>query len=591
MTCKLVTGLKQLDIELISKALGLQSKIPSDWEVCRQGDICEFINGYAYSLSEFRKTGYSIIRIQNLTGGNNYVYSDLDLPEKQFANSGDLLFAWSATFGPYIWNGPKASYHYHIWKLNLKDEVDKRFVYFHLQRISERIKIRGQSGLGMVHMTKSGMERFPFLKPPLREQQKIDYAPKSKIIMTSHLGEKGGDWDEYYLTPEQREDEAERFKSPENETKLLIVVDMLLVGYDVPIVQVMYLDKSLKEHTLLQAIARVNRLYDMAKTYGLIVDYCGITKDLQKALAIFEEEDILGALEPAEKELEELKNRHREAISFFSNMDREDNSAIIEKFEPVNVRDDFEYAFKMFSKALDVILPKKEAEPYKEDFKYLSRKRIMIRNSYEAPGHNLRLDGKKVQQLIDDYVRSLKIEGIMDQREVTYDNFLSYASKFKTEKARTALIKNKARQIIREQAPTNPVYYEKLRERLERIIDEEEKRRKENANYFNQYAQVYKEALDTEEQRKKLGFPTEFEFAIFEELDSIKKDKELSKTVTKKIFKKVSEEAKLIGWKTKRSSEKKMRIDIYDILSENKYPDKSIKVITQRIIDLAKLHL
>ena len=109
---------------------------------------------------------------------------------------------------------------------------------------------------------------------------------------------------------------------------------------------------------------------------------------------------------------------------FFNDVGREDNSAIIEKFEPVNMRDDFEYSFKMFSKALDMGLPKREAESYKEDFKYLSRKRIMIRNSYEAPGHNLRLDGKKVQQLIDDYVRSLKIEDILDQREVTYDNFL-----------------------------------------------------------------------------------------------------------------------------------------------------------------------
>lgn len=105
---------------------------------------------------------------------------------------------------------------------------------------------------------------------------------------------------------------------------------------------------------------------------------------------------------------------------FFKDVDKEDNSVIIEKFEPVNMRDDFEYAFKMFWKALDVILPKKEAESYKEDAQYLSRKRIMIRNSYEAPGHNLRLDGKKVQQLIDDYVRSLKIEDIMDEREVTY---------------------------------------------------------------------------------------------------------------------------------------------------------------------------
>ena len=134
------------------------------------------------------------------------------------------------------------------------------------------------------------------------------------------------------------------------------------------------MDKGLREHTLLQAIARVNRLADPAKTYGLIVDYCGITKDLQKALAIFEEEDIKGALEPAEKELEELKARHREAMSFFDDIDKEDNDAIIAKFEPVNLRDDFEYAFKMFSKTLDVVPPKKEAEPFVDDFKYLSKK-------------------------------------------------------------------------------------------------------------------------------------------------------------------------------------------------------------------------
>lgn len=158
---------------------------------------------------------------------------------------------------------------------------------------------------------------------------------------------------------------------------------MLLVGYDVPIVQVMYLDKGLKEHALLQAIARVNRLYDLGKTYGLIVDYCGITKKLQKALAIFEKDDIKGALEPAEKELEDLRIRHIEAMSFFDDIaDKNDDDAIIEKFEPVNLRDDFEYAFKMFSKALDVVLPGKESDPYIADFKYLSEKRQLIRTFY-----------------------------------------------------------------------------------------------------------------------------------------------------------------------------------------------------------------
>ena len=208
-----------------------------------------------------------------------------------------------------------------------------------------------------------------------RELDKLN-APQSKIIMTSHLGEKGKDgssWDEYYLTSEQREEESERFKDPDNPIQILIVVDMLLVGYDVPIVQVLYLDKGLREHTLLQAIARVNRPYDQAKTYGLIVDYCGITKELQKALAIFEEEDIKGALQPIEGELHELKIRHLEVMAFFKDIDKNDDDKIIEKFEPVNVRDEFEYAFKMFSKALEIILPKKEADPYLDDFKYAGK--------------------------------------------------------------------------------------------------------------------------------------------------------------------------------------------------------------------------
>ena len=264
-----------------------------------------------------------------------------------------------------------------------------------------------------------------------RELDKLN-APISKIIMTSNLGEKGKDgssWDEFYLTPEEREKKSELFKDPNDPTKILIVVDMLLVGYDVPIVQVMYLDNGLREHNLLQAIARVNRPYDERKDRGLIVDYCGITKELQKALAIFEEEDIKGALEPAEKELEELRLRHLDVMSFFKDIpNREDDDAIIEKFEPVNIRDEFEYAFKMFSKSLEAILPQKEADPYIDDYKYAGKKRFLIRNNYGGVGQSLREYGKKVQQLIDDHIRSLNISPLLPERNVTYENFLSYVS-------------------------------------------------------------------------------------------------------------------------------------------------------------------
>ena len=419
-------------------------------------------------------------------------------------------------------------------------------------------------------------------------------APISKIIMTSHLGEKGKDgsnWDEFYLTSEQREVESERFKDPDNPTKILIVVDMLLVGYDVPIVQAMYLDKGLREHTLLQAIARVNRPYDKAKTYGLIVDYSGITKELQKALAMFDEEDIKGALEPAEKELQELKLRHAEAVGFFSNIDREDDDAIIKKFEVANVREDFEYAFKMFSKALDIILPEKEAEPYIPDFKYLSRKRRMIRNLYESPGTSLKVDGRKVQQLIDDHVRSLNVSELIKSREVTDENFLVDILKFKSDRARTALVKNRAKLVIKELASHNPVYYERLRERLEKIIREEEQRRKQNANYFNNYKEILQEALEEDKERKKLGFSNLFEFAVYEELLEVFKDKKIAMGATRKVSSIVNDEIQIVGWKTKTSSDKKMSIAIYDILNENKIPEAKVDGLTSQIIELAKRNL
>ena len=115
---------------------------------------------------------------------------------------------------------------------------------------------------------------------------------------------------------------------------------MLLVGYDVPIVQVMYLDKELREHSLLQAIARVNRPYDKVKTHGLIVDYYGITKNLRKALAMFYEEDIKGVLTPMDKLLSDLNLRHRDVMAFFDDIDRKApefkvNETIIQKFEPI----------------------------------------------------------------------------------------------------------------------------------------------------------------------------------------------------------------------------------------------------------------
>ncbi|EGR0791203.1 restriction endonuclease subunit S, partial [Vibrio vulnificus] len=149
-------------------------KIPSGWKLCKQSDVSTFYNGRAYKLSEWETEGTPVIRLQNLTGtGNEYYYSNLKLPEHQYADNGDLLYMWSATFGPKIWQGEKAIYHYHIWKVVCKDDLlDQSFMYYNLDFITESMKSK-TNGSTMLHLTKKGMEEHEILLPPLAEQEKI----------------------------------------------------------------------------------------------------------------------------------------------------------------------------------------------------------------------------------------------------------------------------------------------------------------------------------------------------------------------------------------------------------------------------------
>ncbi|MBC8554020.1 MAG: restriction endonuclease subunit S [Candidatus Brocadiales bacterium] len=148
--------------------------IPEDWRVIKQGDVAIFYNGRAYSLSEWEDHGTPVIRLQNLTGrGEEYYYSNLVLPEHQYCHKGDLLYMWSASFGAYFWQGEKAIFHYHIWKIDSNDNaLDKKFHYYLLDDITQRMKNQSH-GSTMMHVTKGNMEKLLIQLPPLPEQSKI----------------------------------------------------------------------------------------------------------------------------------------------------------------------------------------------------------------------------------------------------------------------------------------------------------------------------------------------------------------------------------------------------------------------------------
>lgn len=148
-------------------------EIPVGWEVVPQGAVTTFFNGRAYKLTEWEESGTPVIRLQNLTGsGDKYYYSNLALPEHQYVHKGDLLYMWSATFGPYIWWGEKAIYHYHIWKVECGERLDKGFMYYSLVWLTAAMKGKTH-GSTMMHLTKAGMEKYPMVLPPLGEQRRI----------------------------------------------------------------------------------------------------------------------------------------------------------------------------------------------------------------------------------------------------------------------------------------------------------------------------------------------------------------------------------------------------------------------------------
>lgn len=141
-------------------------------------DIFNVYNGRAYKKTELLDSGkYKVIRIQNLKGGENYYYSDLELDENKYCESGDLLFSWSGTpgtsFGAFNWNDERAIYHYHIWKMEPKVDIAPRYAYWVLKDITEDAIANARGVAGMLHITKGTMESFIVSLPTYETQQKI----------------------------------------------------------------------------------------------------------------------------------------------------------------------------------------------------------------------------------------------------------------------------------------------------------------------------------------------------------------------------------------------------------------------------------
>ena len=149
-------------------------EIPKDWNCCKQKYRFTLINGRAFKDNEFEEDGtYRILRVGNLFSNPVWYSSSLELEPDKYCEKGDLIYAWSMSYGPYIWNEEKVIYHYHIWKTKLVSDMDKMFSYYYLQALTESIKSQThETTMGFVTM---GIMNNSYIAYPrnIKEQKKI----------------------------------------------------------------------------------------------------------------------------------------------------------------------------------------------------------------------------------------------------------------------------------------------------------------------------------------------------------------------------------------------------------------------------------
>jgi len=422
-------------------------------------------------------------------------------------------------------------------------------------------------------------------------------APQSAIII-SGSNKDDASLVQHHTSEEQRKELVERFLKKDDPLQILVVCDMLLTGFDAPVEQVMYLDSPLKEHTLLQAIARVNRTADH-KTYGLIVDYWGVSEALQEALAIFAPAEIKQALTPKIDEMPRLQARHAAVLRFFLNVkNKDDLEACVTVLEPEDVRDEFDEAFKRFAQSLDMMLPDPRALPYKGDARWLGKIRATAAAKYRDDKLDISDCGAKVRELIEEAVIAEGIQILVKQISLFNPEFEEKLKALKSDEARASEMEHAIKQEIHVKLDENPAFFRSLRERLEQIIADRKAKRIDAAEQLKLFEDIRREIRGQDELAQEMGL-SETGFAIYGlieqpltvsegALPKYRRVDEGKKELSTLIEEALAPHAGIVDWHHKDDVQREMRRLIKRQLRAAAFAADKVDVLAETIVDLYK---
>lgn len=434
---------------------------------------------------------------------------------------------------------------------------------------------------------------------------------KIKVVMTGSAKDPA-DFQPHIWRKRQLKFIAQRFKDPEDSLTLVIVCDMWLTGFDIPCLHTLYISKKIKDHTLIQAISRVNRTY-AGKPNGLIVDYAAILSSLKKAFAqyayeidsqIFDEEGISSAIEEMQKryhaikmllkgvDLSEEKINSTEKIleTIFLAMD----TILKEK----NGRENFLRNFSDLSNAFSLCATTEEAQSISNEVAFFNSLRIAFSNKNESKKNYKNLN-KKISKVVSDSITS---EGVVNlfssagmknkQISIFSDEFLEEIKKIDLKNLAVETLKKLLEDEVNERLKRNIVRRKKLSEMLQATINRYHNQAISNVQVIEELIKIAKTIRKEKEKGKELKL-NEDESAFYDALADNQSARDVfDESKLALIAQEVAEAIKnstTIDWTIKESLKAKIRVKVKRILRKHGYPPDLQEKATMTVLKQAEI--
>lgn len=395
----------------------------------------------------------------------------------------------------------------------------------------------------------------------------------------------------HHRTKEEQKRIIEDFKDPSKNPKVLIVTDMLITGFDAPILQVMYLDRPLRDHLLLQAIARTNRPYsaeNVQKIGGLVVDYVGIFDNLAKALN-FEEEEIEGVVFDFEALMGRFEGVLSELFGIFKDVSKEDSREsllqALQVFEDKRKALEFKEKFFELKRLYEAISPDPLLVKYLRDYEWLIKINTAYNRFYNRKKAILEEYGEKTKRLIKERLLVKKIEEDVPILKIDTDYLGKLEKTGYPPEAKVREMRQAIEYHIRINLEKNPIY-ETISQRLERIL-----KVKDRKQLLKKLKSLVKEIAEIKSEASKLGL-TDEEFALLNVLRKYltKKDDEELTSFVKTLIQDIKLDI-FLGWHKKKKVALSMRKKVLDGCIAKFSPPLSIRTIWSMGEELMKFIL